>query len=248
MAFEKINISQHTLTTDTILRFIEIEINLGIEKLTPLYSFERYPNKHAQNVIAQYLAEDKHLLKDDLIRAFNSLKFRKPSKEEMIQYFRYKNIGVSKVVKLTSSSPNTLQNYKDKYPNFTPVFPSWKNFYILLNRWEELKQNLNLFDEELIHMKNTYRPSTEQNTITEEIPELPKRIETLPTMNYFDARAKFNDPFNEEGMVKASIATYGELPRDFLDRIFNKEFDIIEVIPYIQDPSEQEKIKNLYNL
>lgn len=139
------------LPINTKLRFLEIELNAAINQLTPLFTGTSTSGVlEATSQLASYLAQDKTMLKDDLIHAFSSKRFRYPTREEILQYFRYRNIGVAKIVKYASVSPNTIQGMKDSYPNFTPVFPSWTIFPVLVIQWDNLKNNFNLFNDQML--------------------------------------------------------------------------------------------------
>lgn len=160
MPFEKkVQLNYSNLSEATKLRFLELEIQSAIETLTnTLFSSQRNPAAFTKNMIASYLVSDpaKEMLIQDLIAAFSSYKFRSPLKEERIQYFRYKRIGVAKVVKYARVAPNTVQDMKDQHPNFTPVFNGWLSFPNLINNWDKLKSTINFFNDELIQTKDNH--------------------------------------------------------------------------------------------
>lgn len=141
------------LPLDTKLRFLEIELSAGVNTLTTLLGTPQ----RAQESLIRSLAQSDHELYLTLTNLFNSRRFLQPTREELIQYFRYKGIGVQAVTRYAKASPNTVVGYKDKYPNFTPVFPGWKEHQHAIMEWDQLKTHLNLFNDDLIHTKNNYQ-------------------------------------------------------------------------------------------
>lgn len=198
MVFErKVQLNYDNLTESTKLRFMELEIQAAIEALqTSLFSFCQYPNIEAKKAIANAIVANpsKEMLRDDLLNAFGTLKFRKPTKDEKIHYFRYKRIGVAKVAKYARVAPNTVQELKDQHPNFTPVFNGWLGFTGLVKNWENLKNTINFFNDDLIQAKDNHL--LHLNIVTTETEEETEVAASMPPedITVKPKEQRFDDP------------------------------------------------------
>lgn len=152
MAFPKIQIDQSVLTPATKARFIEIEMYYGLRALKKFFPAS-ITLTEAKQLLIKLLAPNDHILQDKFDMCFSSYKFNHPTKEEAIQYFRYKGLGVHAVVKYAAVAPNTVQNYKEKLPIFQPFLTELIEQPELIEIWSSIRSSLNLFNEELIHTK-----------------------------------------------------------------------------------------------
>jgi hypothetical protein len=155
MAFERaFQNSYQELPETTKYRFAEIELKHGLNVITTLYKPRYTPRMSAISTLYDYLTPNE--LKNpeyerDFIEAFSSPYFNQPNKHELLHYLMARNHSYTKIRNLTSASFNTIAKMKYDQPNYYPVFKQWTPD--MLARWDELKQHLNLFNEELAHTK-----------------------------------------------------------------------------------------------
>lgn len=256
-----IELHYENLSENTKLRFLELEINASFRTLaTGIFKSEKYPIKKAQETIANVLVPDldKKALREDLIHAFNNFRFRKPQKDEIIHYFRYKRIGVSKIIKYAKTSPNRVQAMKHDHPNYTPVYPNWLGFKGLVANWDNLKTTINFFEDDLIQGKDIHAVQLGQTQINEEEPEQIETKAVLPSdeplepVGVFEAQRLF--PFDKDKavdcMIQVYVAAYGhaEMDEPYRSDIYNGKHNLIElgVINYIQDPEDRKLLLKLY--
>lgn len=257
MVFEKkVQLHYENLSEGTKLRFIELEINAALNLLAKgLFSYHKTPLTVAIETITSALVPDieKKALREDLAHTFNNFRFRKPQREEMIHYFRYKRIGVAKVVKYARVAPNTVQAMKDDHPNLTPVYPSWLGFPGLIKRWDELKNDFNFFNDDLIQGKDSHVLQLSQEKINEDEPEqITPSNEPLEPLGIWEAGKKFPPIGHHEiDIILPYVAAYGHTGLDdyYRDYIYNGHANLIElgVIDYIQDPEEKAEILKIYS-
>jgi hypothetical protein len=77
--------------------------------------------------------------------------FREGTKNELLLYFRYRNISYKAIRDVTSMSPNTIAKAQFINPHTYPVFSRWNED--MLMKWDQIKEGLNLWKQDLYHMK-----------------------------------------------------------------------------------------------
>jgi hypothetical protein len=156
MAFEKsFENNYNELSLQTKYRFAEIEISRGMNTLTRFYRFE--PNARQKAAATIYNAIVPNLMKTEEFedRFYNMLSttyFNQPNKNELIHYLIMKGHSYTKIRNLTSASFNTISKMRYGVPTYFPIFNLWSDE--MLNNWNDIKGNLNLFNEDLAHCKD----------------------------------------------------------------------------------------------
>jgi hypothetical protein len=156
MAFEKaFQNNYHDLDQNTKYRFAEIEIGKATITLSLLHKYHYFPIQKAHNIILDALApkeEHSDIWKRDFQNALNSTSFTSPPKTELIHYLILKGHTYKRIRDVTSASFNTISGLRYGLPTYYPRFNRWDED--TLNKWNDIKATLNLFNEELAHTKN----------------------------------------------------------------------------------------------
>lgn len=183
MAYKKeITLSYDQLSPATLQRFAELELNKYLEILNlQLVKYEGAREKAIAHLINVICAQVNPGFRDELREAFSSHRFKKPTKDEIVQYFRYKNLGIAKVAKYAAVAPNTVVTYKEQYPDFVPVFKHWSTNagQNVLERWDNIKSTINLFNDNVVHneplIRKVYTPEALPPEITESTMKVEKK-------------------------------------------------------------------------
>ncbi len=156
MAFEKaFDNKYHELQQDTKYRFAEIEIARGINTLTKFFIYEPNARQKASASIYNAIAPNSQKLpefEDRFYSMLSSTYFNQPNKNELIHYLIMKGHSYQKIRDLTNASFNTISKMRYGMPTYFPIFTMWSED--MLNNWNSIKGNLNLFNEPLSHMKD----------------------------------------------------------------------------------------------
>jgi hypothetical protein len=155
MAFEKaFDNKYHELPTHTKYRFAELEIARAINLLTRLYRNNYLPRDSATRVIFDELAP-KHMhtpeVESKFYEAFSPQFAAAHTKKELIQYLIVHGQSYTKIRNIAGVSFNRIANLRYGLPEYYPVFDRWEPE--MLQKWNEMKHMFNLFDEELVHIK-----------------------------------------------------------------------------------------------
>lgn len=155
MVFEKsFENSYHELPQSTKYRFAEIELSKALNTLTRFYRNEYNPREKASltlysSIIPKQLQEPEY--EDRFFKMLGSTYFNQPNKTELINYLIIKGHSYAKIRNLTSASFNTISKMRFGVPTYYPLFNGWNEE--VLHNWNSIKEHLNLFNEELAHMK-----------------------------------------------------------------------------------------------
>lgn len=189
MAYKKEKILNYDqLSPLTRYRFAELELNRYHSILRAHYEFQFEGYQKALDQLLIVIAgRTSTAYRDELRTAFSSHRFRNPTRDEIVQYFRYKNLGIAKVAKYAQVSPNTVVTYNEQFPDFMPVFKQWESALgqETLERWDQIKSTLNLFDDKIIHQEPLIRKEYQP----EELP--PEVVQATST---YDPMKDFNNP------------------------------------------------------
>jgi hypothetical protein len=153
MAFEKaFENNYHELPLQTKYRFAEIELSKGINTLTKFYKFE--PNARQKASATLYNAIVPNHMKvpefeDRFYTMLSATYFNQPNKNEIIHYLIIRGKSYTKIRNLTSASFNTISKMRYGLPSYFPIFTLWNEE--MLHNWNDIKANLNLFGEDLVH-------------------------------------------------------------------------------------------------
>jgi hypothetical protein len=155
MPFEKtFENSYEELSQNTLYRFAELEISLAIPQLMNLYRNYNSPRQSAIATIFRSIIPNNMKyteLEEEFSSLLNSPYFNKPPKDQLIHYLLFKGHSYNKIRNLTSASFNTISKLKFGLPVYYPSFQRWNPE--ILHNWNEIKSTLNLFNEELAHIK-----------------------------------------------------------------------------------------------
>jgi hypothetical protein len=155
MVFEKaFENSYHDLPIQTKYRFAEIEISKGINTLTRFYKYEPNARQKAAYTIYNAIVPNIRKIEEFESRFFDVLSstyFNQPNKNELIHYLIIRGHSYTKIRNLTSASFNTISKMRYGLPTYFPVFNMWNEE--MLHNWNDIKTNLNLFNEDLAHCK-----------------------------------------------------------------------------------------------
>lgn len=145
----------HELPTTTKYRFAEVEMSEALKSLRALFKYDTSRTNKAEIMLYNMLVPNmrKYEINEPrFLEAMNNPFFRKPRPDEMINYLLYRQQAYRKIREITSSSFNTISKYRFKQlPFYLPLFPDWDE--TLLDTWNDIKTQLNLFNETLIQMK-----------------------------------------------------------------------------------------------
>lgn len=139
------------LPEETIYRFAEIEINQAINTLNKIY--RNFPDSFtlANKFIYEqlfYYSERTSETQNQWAEATADRFFRLPPKFELINYFLYHNLSYTRIRKLMVVSPNTISKCRfQPAPFYLPIYQYWNPE--MLVRWNNIKNHLNLWNEEL---------------------------------------------------------------------------------------------------
>lgn len=154
MAFEKVFENKyHDLDQQTQYRFAELELGKAIQTLTTLYRHHTSPRTNAHNLLLNALITPtmNNQKEDSFINMLSSTYTLNPPKVEMIHYLIIHGHSYNKIRELTKASFNTIAKMRYGLPIYYPSFQFWDDE--TLQKWERIKSTLNLFDEELAHLK-----------------------------------------------------------------------------------------------
>jgi hypothetical protein len=153
LAFEKtLEMNLAWLDQSTLYRFAEIEWS---------FLFRLAPGAdHWYYVIKKYIITEEHPEEDSHYQFHEAVKvpnFKKPSKRELLDYQRYHNLPYAKITQLHGISSATISKYRNHIPVYFPTYRYWNED--MLVRWNILKKSFNIWNEQLIHMKEKYDPN-----------------------------------------------------------------------------------------
>jgi hypothetical protein len=154
MAFEKVfQNTYHELEQQTKYRFAELELGKSIHQLTTLYRHTTTPRAAAHNLLTAALVQTtmNNRNEEDFIHMLSSTYTLNPPKVELIHYLIIHGHSYNKIRELTKASFNTIAKMRYGLPIYYPTFPNWDED--MLAKWDRIKTTLNLFDEELAHLK-----------------------------------------------------------------------------------------------
>lgn len=155
MVFEKsFENNYNDLSQPTKYRFAELEIAKAIPTLSNLFSYQYQPKLYTINYL--YLAvvpphQQVEQEQADFEALLYSTNFNKPLKKELIHYLIASGHTYTSIRKLTKASFNTIADMRFGIPVYHPLFRYWTPES--LDRWNQLKRSLNIFDEPLAHLK-----------------------------------------------------------------------------------------------
>jgi hypothetical protein len=155
MVFEKsFENSYHDLPQSTKYRFAEIELSKALNTLTRFYKNEFNPREKASiTLYSSITPKDLQTpeFEDRFFRTLSSTYFNQPNKIEIINYLLVKGHSYTKIRSLTSASFNTISKMRFGVPTHHPIFNLWDQE--MLDNWNSIKENLNIWSESLAHMK-----------------------------------------------------------------------------------------------
>ena len=152
--FEKTFINNYSeLDSSTKYRFAELELSYAHTTLLNLFQFEPNAKYKTEDLLFNILVPlvQRPELEEDFDKFLYSQPFRKPRKDELVNYMRYKGVSYQKIRDLTKVSFNTISGMRFSKPIHFNVFPHWDDE--MLQRWNRAKISLNIFNEEIIPNK-----------------------------------------------------------------------------------------------
>lgn len=156
MAFEKaFDNTYHQLPLQTKYRFAELELAKAMNTLTRFFRYEPSARQKASGILFDAITPNSMRIpefEDNFFNMLSSTYFNQPNKNELIHYLIAKGHSYTKIRNLTSVSFNTIAKMRYNEPYYFPIFTMWSEE--MLNNWNEVKESLNLFNEELAHTKS----------------------------------------------------------------------------------------------
>lgn len=154
MAFEKVFENKyHDLDQQTQYRFAELELGKAVQTLTTLYRHATTPRSASQNfLLGALVPKTTDTQKEEaFFHMLSSTYTINPPKAELIHYLIIHGHSYNKIRELTKTSFNTIAKMRFGIPIYYPSYPYWDQETLM--KWERIKSTLNLFNEELAHMK-----------------------------------------------------------------------------------------------
>jgi hypothetical protein len=155
MGFEKtLTFNYKDLDRNTMYRFAEIEMKHAMDLLQKAYKHTHFPQQKAVTMLfdmVNTVEENKEEREDFFREATLTRLWNNPLRNELIDYFRYRNISYRRIMTSTGFSPNTIAKRKYEEAFYTPVYQKWDA--AMLVKWDEVKSIFNLFGETVIHLE-----------------------------------------------------------------------------------------------